>query len=710
MKQDWIRQGWTEWLASNHRGWRLIVGFICIICLALFLHFREVRLEILEINTTAKNYVIAQVDFEFPDYETSIVLKQQAMQDIGKIYQIDDKQIRDVRYELEDNLVHRRDWRRAAPSSTFEEMYKAADEFETLLLEERFTDPRTIQKIKELNLSDTSYYEYISEDRDAPLLLSAEFWKHLSAQVAESGDFHPETIHYISSFFEARSWTFTEDVALESSLRAQVSRTVVDKITKVYAGTRILDPGELITSRHITMMSAMKQAISDSRKLWEPLTLIASLLLSSIFVTISALYFRVSQPQFVRSLQQISLFVCIVILTLLFAKFTEYLLLKSSSTVIEAVRYPIVAPFATLLICILLSPRTALFAATFLSIILSVSLAVDHSRFLVLNLVTSIVVIISSQGLRKRKEVFVVCGKSWASAIPVLYAYGLSENHFWSSSFFTDAGSSFFFLFAIAVLVVGFLPVLESTFGVLTDMTLMEYMDPNSELLRAFAMEVPGTYQHSLVLGNLAEAAAQAIGCNGLFCRVATLYHDIGKMCNPQFYTENQQSSMNIHQLLTPFESAQVIISHVADGVTLARKHHLPESFIDIIREHHGTTLVYYFYRKELEAKEGKVEEVDESQFRYPGPKPRSKESAIIMICDSIEAASRSMEDVSEQSLIEMIDRLVGEKAEDGQFNDAQLTFEELGRVKKTLAKTLLLTYHVRVKYPKKEKFGTHSK
>jgi putative nucleotidyltransferase with HDIG domain len=702
MKQDWIRHGWTEWLAANHRGWRLVVGLICTICLALFLHFREVRLEVLELNTSANRYIIAQIDFEFPDYETMIVLKQQAMQDIGKIYQIDDKEIRDVRLELEESLVHRRDWRKVAPSSTFEEMYKAADEFETLLLEERFTDPRTIQKIKELNFSDTSYYEYVVDHPEAPFLLPIEFWNNLSSQLSQSGVFHPETIRYVASFFEARKWSFTEDTALESSLRSQVSRTVIERVTKVYAGTRILEPGELITSRHITMMSAMKQAISDSRKLWEPLTIIASLVLSLIFVTISGLYFRISQPTFIRSLQQIALFVCIVILTLIFAKLTEYLLLKSTSSVIAAVRYPIVAPFATLLICILLSPRTALFAATFLSIILSVSLAVDHSRFLVLNLVTSIVVIITSRGLRKRKEVFAVCGKSWLSSIPVLYAYVLSENHFWSYSVFIDITSSFFFLFIIAVFVVGLLPVLESLFGVLTDMTLMEFMDPNSELLRKFAMEVPGTYQHSLVLGNLAEAAAQAIGCNGLFCRVATLYHDIGKLHNPQFYTENQQGAVNIHQLLTPLESAQVIIAHVADGEVIAHKNHLPESFIDIIKEHHGTTLVYYFYHKQIELKGGRKDEVDEKQFRYPGPKPRSKESAIIMICDSIEAASRSMEEITEETLTEMINRLVSEKAEDGQFDEAQITFEELGRVKKTLVKTLLLTYHVRVKYPKR--------
>jgi hypothetical protein len=700
MREDRFWESWREWLSSNNRGWRLIVGLVCAICLALFLHFREVRLDVLELNATAGRYVVAQIDFEFPDYETTIILKQEAMQDVGKIYQIDDKQIREARYALEDSLIHDKKWRIAAPFSTFEEMYKAADEIETVLLESRFTDPRTIQKIKELNFPDASYSEFVSENGE--MIPPLEFWQKVTQQITQENAFHKETIQYVVDFFHLRNWELVEDAALENAIRSQVSRTIPDRMTKIYAGSRILNPGEKITSRHITMMQSMKQALSEGRRLSNPLTILASLLLSLIFVTISALYFRISQPTFVRSLRQISLFVSIVILTLIFAKLTECLLIKSTSGVIQAIRYPIVAPFATLLICILLSPRTALFAATFLSIILSVSLAIDHSRFLVLNLVTSIVVIITSRALRKRKEVFTVCAKSWLSSIPVLYAYSLVENQWMSYSFAIDVLGSFSFLFATAVVVVGLLPILESIFEVLTDMTLMEYMDPNSDLLRRFAIDVPGTYQHSLVLGNLSETCASAIGANGLFCRAATLYHDIGKMNNPQFYTENQQGPVNIHQLLTPLESAQVIIAHVADGAAIARKNGIPEAFIDIIQEHHGTTLVYYFYRKQLELKGMKKDEVDESQFRYPGPKPRSKESAIIMICDSIEAASRSMEEINEKTTQEMIDRLVSEKAEDGQFSECQLTFEELARVKRVLVKTLLITYHVRIKYPKK--------
>jgi putative nucleotidyltransferase with HDIG domain len=700
--RDRIRHEWHEWLASNHRGWRLIVGFICVFCLAIFLHFREVRLEVLEPNTTASRYIVAQIDFEFPDYETTIVLKQQAMQDVGAIFQIYEGEIRDARYALEEDLIRNKEWREKAPSSTFEEMYKAADEMETLILKARFTDPRTLQEAKELHIADSSYFEFIPEGEGIPLRLPNEFWERSAQVMSQNGMFHAETIRYLIDNFQKRNWTLSEDTALERSLKSQVSRMVPEKMTRVPAGTRIVDQGELVTSRHLTMMQAMKQAISESRKIWDPLTIIASLILSLIFVSISALYFRISQPNFIRSLREISLFVCIVLLTLLFAKFTEYALLKSTSAVIEAVRFPIVAPFATILICILLSPRTALFAATFLSILLSVSLAVDHSHFLILNLVTSIVVIISSRGLRKRKEVFTVCMKSWLSSIPVLYAFTLADNQFFSYSLLIDIGASLSFLLITAILVVGLLPALETLFGVLTDMTLMEYMDSGSELLRKFSLEVPGTYQHSLVLGNLAEICAQAIGANGLFCRAATLYHDIGKMNNPQFYTENQQGAVNIHQLLTPLESAQVIISHVTDGEAIAKKAHLPQPFIDIIREHHGTTLVYYFYRKQLELKGGRAEEVDESQFRYPGPKPKTKESAIIMICDSVEAAARSLEEISEQTLMELVNRLVAEKAEDGQFDDCQLTFEELGKVKQTLVKTLLLSHHVRIKYPKR--------
>lgn len=689
-----MRESWRQWLSSNSRGWRIIVGLVCVVCLALFLHFREDRLEVLELNGTANRFIVTQIDFAFPDYETTFLLRQQATQDIGKIYKIDDKQIRDARSHLESAIHSKNQTLRVA------EMYKAADLLETLLFEARFTDLKTIQKILEYSLPGSSYYEFSTENSAS---IPKEFWQRILAQITQSDFFHQDTIQYVLGQFQEIHWNLEEDFGLEQSLRTRIGESIPEQMTKVPAGTRIIDQGEKITTRHLAMLQAMKKAVVENRKLAGPLSWIASFILSLIFVGVSALYFRISQVDFIRSLRRIALFVCIVILTLLLAKLTEYILLRSTSTVIGDVRYPILAPFATLLICIMLSPRTALFAATFLSIILSVSLAVDHSRFLVVNLVCSIVIIICSQNLRRRKEVFSVCLKSASSAIPVLYAFVLSENHLWSAAFATDVIASFAFLLITAIVIVGILPALEAIFGITTDLSLVEFMNPNNELLREFAVAVPGTYQHSLVLGSLAETCARAIGANGLFCRTSTLYHDIGKMKNPQFYTENQQTRISMHQLLTPLESAQVIISHVSDGVEIAQKHRLPESFIDIIREHHGTTRVDFFYSEELKRRGGDKEAVLEKNFRYLGPKPRSKESAIIMICDSIEAASRSLEETSEETLKELIDRIISGKAEDGQFDESQLTFEEISLIKKALLKALPLMYHVRIKYPKKD-------
>lgn len=688
-----MRESWRQWLSSNSRGWRIIVGFVCVVCLALFLHFREDRLEVLELNGTANRFIVTQIDFDFPDYETTFLLRQQATQDIGKIYKIDEKQIRDARVHLE-KVIHERNTPRLS------EMYKAADLLETLLFEARFTDLKTIQKILEYSLPGSSFYEVSSENNN---FIPQEFWQQVAAQITQSDFFHQETIQYILGQFQETRWKLLEDFGLEQSLRIEIGESIPEQMTKVHAGTRIIDQGEKITTRHLAMLQAMKKAVQENRRIAGPLSWVASFLLSLIFVTVSALYFRISQVDLIRSLRRIALFVCIVILTLLLAKLTEYILLRSTSTVIGEVRYPILAPFATLLICIMLSPRTALFAATFLSIILSVSLAVDHSRFLVVNLVCSIVIIICSQNLRRRKEVFSVCIKSACSAIPVLYAFVLIENHFWSASFVTDVIASFAFLLITAIVIVGILPALEAIFGITTDLSLVEFMNPNSELLREFAVAVPGTYQHSLVLGSLAETCARAIGANGLFCRSATLYHDIGKMKNPQFYTENQETRISMHQLLTPLESAQVIISHVSDGVEIAHKHRLPESFVDIIKEHHGTTRVDFFYQEELKRRGGDKEAVSEKDFRYSGPKPHSKESAIIMICDSIEAASRSLEETSEETLKELIDLIIAGKAKDGQFDESKLTFEEISLIKKALLKALPLMYHVRIKYPKKE-------
>jgi hypothetical protein len=196
-------------------------------------------------------------------------------------------------------------------------------------------------------------------------------------------------------------------------------------------------------------------------------------------------------------------------------------------------------------------------------------------------------------------------------------------------------------------------------------------------------LEAPGTYRHSLAVAALAEEAALAINANPIFCRVASLYHDIGKLSQPQYFTENQFCGFNMHQLLTPLESAQVIISHVSEGVKLAEQYELAPSLVDVIREHHGKGLVYYFYHAQIEQSRARAIMVEECRFRYPGPTPRSRECAIIMLADSIEAAFRSLEEVSEKAAVELVESIVADKIREHQLDTSRLTFDEIEGIKR---------------------------
>lgn len=687
-------------LRDNDLGLRLLIALIAWLSLSTFIHFREIKIDTLELNATANRYIVAQVDFDFPDEEAMVILRQEAVSDLGSIYKIDDKTLRQAGYDLEYFFVHSSSWRNELPGVSLDEVLKVIDKVKTVLSDERFTDSYTQAKMKKLQIDIEGFFILPSSGLEKKIL-SENFWEYLQKQ--EENGSNKAILNYILTYLQKRNWPLEVDKKADSNLREHVESSISQKYTEVKAGTKIISQGEKVRARHIEMLKAMKQTLNEKRNIWASFSILGNLLLGLMFIILSGMYIKVHQPEVLRSVQKLSLLVCIFILTLAFSKLIEFILMQSSGNLVDAVHYPLIVPFAAILLLILFNSRLALFCVTILSIILSISLAVDHNRFLIINLIASLVIIVTTKTLRRRKEVFEVCGKSLLGSVPVIFAFNLISNTLWSYSFINDVGLSILFMTIIAIVVVGLLPILESLFNVMTDITLMEYMDPNNELLRRLTLEMPGTYQHSLVLGNLAETAAQAIGANALLCRVATLYHDVGKLHNAHFFTENQQAGVNIHQLLTPLESAQVIISHVKDGVMLAKKYRLPQSFIDIMQQHHGTMLVYYFYRKEVELHGGDASKVDENSFRYPGPKPLTKEAAIIMIADGVEAASRSLEELTEENLMAMINGVVKNRADDGQFDECNLTFQELGIIKKTLAKTLIVTRHVRIKYPEKD-------
>ena len=686
-----------------------LLGFL-VLCVFAVLHFREVRVETLELGALAERYIVAQVDVEFRDHDATVWLKRQAERDIGAIYGVKEDEVRQASREFGVYLT-RDEWRRKDKVSEVDELYMGAERVIDLLVAMRFTDPRTFNKVQRLKAPTDSYYVYIPDDPSLPVSFPDAVWREVWEQAFEGLEIRPETIDLVMDFFRQRDWTLNEDTATRRALQKRVRGKVMDQYTKISAGNRIIDQGEKVTQRHLDILQAMKHTIAEQRNLLHPITLLGSFLMAFLILGTGYVYFRVYHRKLLESNRKFFLVICVVLLSLLFAKVTENFLLRAPITLVDVVRFPLFVPVAAILLSSLLSSGVAIVVSVFLTIILTLSLAVEHSEFMLINLMASFVAILSMRSLRQRKEIFVICAKSWVASLGVVVATHLYTNTLPSVSALMDVISVSLFMLFTAILVLGLLPLFESAFRIITDVTLMEYMDPNQEILRRLSIEAPGTYQHSVVVGTLAEAAALAVGANGLFCRASTLYHDIGKLATPHYFTENQQGGMNMHQLLTPLESAQVIIAHVSEGVALARKIGLPEPFIDIIKEHHGTTLVQYFFHKQqkkMEEEGEETSEVNEKDFRYAGPRPRSKESAIIMIADSFEAASRSLDEISSETLTELINRLVAGKAKDGQFDQCLLTFEELGMVKRAMVNTLVAAGHSRVKYPEQVKAEEH--
>src|SRR5690606_31258868 len=246
----------------------------------------------------------------------------------------------------------------------------------------------------------------------------------------------------------------------------------------------------------------------------------------------------------------------------------------------------------------------------------------------------------------------------------------------------------------------------EKLFGIVSDLTLMELTNSNSKLLRELSLKAPGTFQHSLQVANLAEAAIYKIGGNPLLIRAGALYHDIGKMINPLYFIENQKTGSNPHEELTSEQSAQIIISHVIKGVEIARRHQLPDAIIDFIRTHHGTARVDYFYNEFLKNNPDKV--VDETIFRYPGPIPFAKETAVLMMADSVEAAARSLKEPTKESINTLVDKIIEHKLIQKQFENANITLKDIHSAAELFKSMLMSIYHVRIDYDVNKKKDSH--
>ena len=371
---------------------------------------------------------------------------------------------------------------------------------------------------------------------------------------------------------------------------------------------------------------------------------------------------------------------------------------------LELSEYLIPVTVGAMTLTILFDARMGFMATTSMAIMMGIMMG-QNIDLVIVSLFTSTVAIYNIRELRKRSQLFITMFALIGASVLVIIGLGLFKEHTWAIMI---RDIQFLILNSILtpILAYGLIGLFEMLFEVTTDLTLIELLDYDHPLLKEAQRETNGTFNHSIVVGNLAEACAKAIGAHSLLCRVGAYYHDIGKMDKSEYFIENQYGGKNKHDDITYTMSAKIIRAHVVEGLRLADEYGLPKVVSDFIPMHHGTTRVEYFYRLALKEAEEKGQKVDESAFRYPGPKPNTKETGILMICEAVEAAVRSIKEPDIFKIEAMIDKIINQRIEDGQLNECPLTLDELNKIKGTVDGTsgmlpvLRGIYHIRVEYP----------
>ena len=482
------------------------------------------------------------------------------------------------------------------------------------------------------------------------------------------------------------------NVTLNSELTASTIRSKIESINPnrgvIDKGSRIIAKGEVVEGNKFQILSSYK-AVFESQ-IWSKSNFYWLLLGYSLLISLVFLMLFLFLKNYRLEIYNNNTKVTFILFNIIVMIFLTTLIVKYDAKLVY------ITPLCILPLVLktFFDARLGLFVHV-LTILLLGFIVPNSFEFLFLQTIAGMVTILTVSELYKRANLFISVGQ-----ITFIYVLG------YFAFFIIQEGNieliqwDYFGYFVLCGLLTLFsfplIYIYEKMFGLVSDVSLLELSDTNSKLLKELSNKAPGTFHHSLNVANLAEAAANEIGANAMLTRVGALYHDIGKMVNPTYFTENQMSSINSHDELDPKESAKIIIDHVIIGIEIAKKNKLPDRIIDFIRTHHGTRLVHYFYSKENE----KLGTVSKEDFSYPGPTPFSKETAILMMADSVEAASKSLKEPTSSVLDEFVEKIIDSQLNQGQFLNANITLKEIQRIKKVLKKKLNNMYHLRIEYP----------
>ena len=462
---------------------------------------------------------------------------------------------------------------------------------------------------------------------------------------------------------------------------------------EVLNGQKIIDRGEIIDEHTYNILNSLKKEWEKRSDTIEEkrLTIIGQILFVSLFIICFMVYLESFRKDFYERKGNLSLLFILII----FFPVLSSIIVEQNLTSIYIIPYAMIP----IIIRIFLDSRTAFMAHTIIILLCSITLRYPH-EFVLLQILTGMVAIFSLRELSQRSQLFRTAFIIFVCYSLLYFAFELIHD-----DDLTKLNTRMYIYFAInGVLMLFAYPLLfelEKTFGFTSNVTLVELSNINHPLLREMSEIAPGTFQHSLQMSNLAAEAANRIGAKSQLVRTGALYHDIGKLMNPAFFTENQ-SGVNPHKNLSYEQSAQIIINHVTDGLKLADKHNLPKVIKDFINTHHGHGLTKYFYISYQN--EHPNEEVDAEKFRYPGVNPFTKEQAILMMADSVEAASRSLAEYTEESIGGLVDKIIDSQVADGFFKECPITFKDIAQVKALFKEKLKTIYHTRITYPELKK------
>lgn len=482
---------------------------------------------------------------------------------------------------------------------------------------------------------------------------------------------------------------YDEALTKELSIKQTESNMSIYK-AKFNKGDVLLFKNNVITTEQIQIINSYNKELKQSSSFKSLISIVIGQLLSCTLILGIMMLFL---AYFRKSIFSQNTYVTFIFLLIILIVLSSSLINSYRPNYIYAVPYCLVP----IIIRVFFDSRTALF--NFLNVILLCSFfTIDKFEFVFVQLIAGIGTIFSVADMGKRSKLLSSSLLTLVFYVLAFVAYHLVND---TSSVLLDYANYKPFIISSLCVLFSFplIFLFEKMFGFTSNFTLLELCDLDSPLLRQLSQKIPGTFQHSLQVANLAEEACYKIGGNALLVRTGAMYHDIGKMEHPRFFTENQVGEVSPHADLSPEESAQIIIEHVIKGVEKAKEYQLPETIIDFIRTHHGTTTTRYFLHNYKKEHEGEI--INEDLFRYPGPIPFSKETAVLMMADGVEAASRSLKKYDAIAIDELVDRIINHQINENQFINADITFRDINQIKKIFKKRLMNIYHVRIEYPR---------